>query len=96
LGDKIPTGAFARDREFVPQDGWTFRYGWSDGVAELNLELVFVGFWPGGFPQVGHFAYLAACAVASVDYDSFAVDFAESNKFPRRAKRSRPLVMLAR
>src|SRR4029453_16564531 len=63
-------------------------------VPELNLDLVFVGLWLGGFPQVAHFVDLPANTVAGVDYHSCAVDFAEPNKFPQSTERSRSVVML--
>src|SRR4029453_16022734 len=66
-----------------------FRYGRPDGIAELNFNLIFFDLWLGDFPQVRHFPDLATCTVASVDDDSFAVDFAEPNKFPQSTERSR-------
>src|SRR6476659_10227175 len=72
-----------------------FRYGRPDGIAELNLELVFVGLEGHGFPQVRHFPDLAASTVTAVDHDSFGIDFAESNKFAQGAERSRSIIILA-
>ena len=80
---------------FLKTDGH-FRDAWSKGITELNLKLVFVAFRPCGFPQIGHFPDLTTDTVASVDYNSFTVDFAEPNKFPQRAERGRSVIMFGR
>jgi len=72
-----------------------FRNTWSDGVVELNLELVFVGLCRRRFPQLRHFPHLAASTVTAVYHDSFGINFAEPNKFPQCPERRRSIVMLS-
>src|SRR4029077_1284476 len=60
-----------------------FRYRRPDGIAKLNLELVFVGLRRRGFPQVRHLLDLEASTVTAVDHDRFAINFAESHTFPQ-------------
>jgi hypothetical protein len=57
------------------------RYRWSNGIAQLNFGLGIAGICLSRFPQLGHLLNFAMSAVASVDDESFAIDFAEPNKF---------------
>jgi len=69
---------------------------WSNRIAQLNFGLGGPGVWLSRFPQLGHLLNLATSAVKRVDDESFAIDFAESNKFLESAQRCRAVIMLAR